>query len=203
MGVRMSFDKDKLKAFENAILDETDKKISQIEDEIKEYEEAEMKKAKDDDYNRMFSYMQEQVQEIKNKYRKDITKYELQTKRSIFLYRNSLADKVFDEVCEKLVEFSNSDKYLDFMILKINEALKVFPCNEGKILVSEKDLALSDKIMKEIPAIKDIACDKKNTFGGFILMNEEAGLLIDQTFKTLIEDEKQNFYSSCGMMVNL
>ncbi len=199
----MSFNKDKLRAFENAILQETDEKISQLEEEVKEYEKREIEKAKNDDYNRMFNYMQEKVQEIKHKYRQDITRYELQTKRSIFMYRNSLAQKIFDEVSEKLVEFSNSDKYFDFIVDKLNESLKVFPCETGKILVSKKDLQLLEKIKEKVPAITDVLVDKKNHLGGFTLINEEAGLLIDQTFKTLIEDEKQKFYSSCGMTVNI
>ena len=199
----MSFNKDKLRAFENAILQETDEKISQLEEEVKEYEKREIEKAKNDDYNRMFNYMQEKVQEIKHKYRQDITRYELQTKRSIFMYRNSLAQKIFDEVSEKLVEFSNSDKYFDFIVDKLNESLKVFPCETGKILVSKKDLQLLEKIKEKVPAITDVLVDKKNHLGGFKLINEEAGLLIDQTFKTLIEDEKQKFYSSCGMTVNI
>lgn len=199
----MSFNKDKLRAFENAILQETDEKISQLEEEVKEYEKREIEKAKNDDYNRMFNYMQEKVQEIKHKYRQDITRYELQTKRSIFMYRNSLAQKIFDEVSEKLVEFSNSDKYFDFIVDKLNESLKVFPCETGKILVSKKDLQLLERIKEKVPAITDVLVDKKNHLGGFTLINEEAGLLIDQTFKTLIEDEKQKFYSSCGMTVNI
>lgn len=199
----MSFNKDKLRAFENAILEETDEKINQLEEEVKKYEEAEIEKAKNDDYNRMFNYMQEKVQEIKHKYRQDITRYELQTKRSIFMYRNSLADKIFDEVSENLVEFAKSDKYLDFIIRKINDSLDVFPCETAKLLVSKKDLELSEKIKEKVSAITDVVVDKKNVLGGFILMNEEAGLLIDQTFKTLIEDEKQKFYSSCGMTVNI
>lgn len=199
----MSFNKDKLKAFENAILQETDQKISELEEEVREYEKREIEKAKNDDYNRMFNYMQERVQEIKHKYRQDITKYELQTKRCVFMYRNELSQKIFDEVLEKLVEFSKTEKYLDFLISKVSESLKVFPCDTAKILLTKKDIELGEKIREKIPAITEVLADKKNQMGGFTLVNEEAGLLIDQTFKTLIEDEKQKFYSSCGMTVNI
>lgn len=199
----MSFNKEKLRQFENAILDETNQKISQLEEEVKEYEKREIEKAKNDDYNRMFNYMQDKVQEIKNKYRQDVTKYELQTKRSIFMYRNSLAEKVFDEVCEKLTDFTKSDKYFDYLVNKIEESFKVFPCDRAKLLVCKKDLEIALKLQQQISQIEEVVTDRKNTLGGFTLVNEEKGLLIDQTFSALIEEEKQKFYSLCGMTVNI
>jgi len=89
----MAYNRDKLTAFENAVLEDTDSKIAELEREVRDYEQAELDKAREDEYNKMFTYMQDQVQVIKAKYRQSITKFELESKRNLLVFRNELTDQ--------------------------------------------------------------------------------------------------------------
>ena len=53
----MVYDKEKLSTFSNAVKRETDSKIEQLKREVEEYEKAELEKVREDQYNRMFTYM--------------------------------------------------------------------------------------------------------------------------------------------------
>ena len=198
----MSFNQDKLMAFQEAIQKETDEKIAQIEQEIKEYEATELDKVRDDAYNQMFTYMQDQVHNIQNRYKQSITKYELESKRNILLFRNKLAETVFEQVKEKLIAFAASKEYESYLLEHIQTTLKDFPCENGiTICMRKEDLKYSEEIQKALPCRVQIKADPKNHLGGFFLLNEAQGVMEDKTFSSALDDQHRYFYETCGLSI--
>lgn len=198
----MVYDKEKLSAFSSAVKRETDSKIEQLKREVEEYEKAELEKVREDQYNRMFTYMQDQVQIIKSKYRQSITKFELESKRNLFVYRNQLTEQVFEQVQKRLLDFTKTADYQDFLLKQIQAAMKEFPCQTGVILLAKEDMSLANQIKTAISNVTTVEADSKNHLGGFTIVNREQGLVADKTFQTALEEEKQQFYRTCGLRIN-
>lgn len=198
----MAYNRDKLTAFENAVLEDTDSKIAELEREVRDYEQAELDKAKEDEYNKMFTYMQDQVQVIKAKYRQAITKFELESKRNLLVFRNELTDRVFEAAKERLAAFRKTKDYEAFLTKKIKQAFAEFPCDSAVVLVNKDDLAYAAKIKAAVPGIAELEADHQNHLGGFKLVNREKGLLADETFAAALEQQKQAYYTSCGLSVH-
>lgn len=198
----MSLNHDKLMAFEEAIQKETEEKIAQMEQDVKAYEESELNRVRDDAYNQMFTYMQNEVHNIQNRYRQSVTKYELEAKRNVLLFRNELAQNVFDKAEEKLISFAKSEEYRPYLLKQIEKNLKEFPCEDGVIICLRKeDLSYGEEIQKAIPCKAEIKADRKNHLGGFILINEAKGVLEDRTFAAALKEQHRYFYETCGLSI--
>lgn len=197
----MSIEHDKLLAFENAILEETNREVEAMEADLQKYKEEELQKAKDEEYNRFFVYMQEQVHALKARYKKNMTKAELAGKQDLLRFRNRLTDAVFATAEARILEFSASERYPDFLIGEITAALAQFPCDAAAVSLRAEDLKLESAIRAACPTVSAVSVDKKNRLGGFCLINQEKGLLADHTFGSKLQDKRPAFYASCGLSV--
>ncbi len=197
----MSYQQDKLIAFENSILSNTTQEIDKLEQDLATYEKEELAKAKEAEYQMLFSFMQTQVQELKAKYKKIVTKETLSGKQELLLYRNALAQKIFDEAQEKMLAFTETFAYAEFLKEKLQVALQQFPCETATLLLRKEDLSLGSALQQAFPIITAVTVDPKNTLGGFSLKNEQQGLLLDQTFSSALEDKKPAFYAACDLSV--
>ncbi|MBS1474058.1 MAG: hypothetical protein HP058_03965 [Massilimaliae sp.] len=197
----MSYSRDKLAAFEQAVEQEAEQKIKQLQEEAKAYREQELEKAKGEEYAKMFDYMQEQVQVIKNRQKQAVTKYDLKVRRGLVKYRNQLTDKIFDEAKEKLTEFSHTEEYADYLLGQVKAAMEEFPFDTATVLLKKEDLTLADSLKKQLSGKIEVEEDSGNRLGGFILFNKEHGVLTDKTFAAVLEEQKQGFYSTCGLTI--
>ena len=197
----MSYSLDKLTAFERAVQQEAEHKIKQLQEEAKAYREQALAKEQEEQYAKMFEYMQEQVGFIKSRQKQSVTKYDLKIRRELVQFRNQLAEKVFEEAKEKLVAFSQTKEYREFLINKIKSAMEVFPFDSPTSLLKKEDLRFFEDIKENFSDTIFVEEDPNNHMGGFILFNKEHGVLVDETFYAVLEDQKQEFYSSCGLTI--
>lgn len=202
----MAYDQEKVTAFENVITKETDEKIKQYQKDLKVYEELELEKTKNLEYEKMFTYMQAQVHQIQSKYKQMLTKEKLSARRELLSFRNGLTDKVFLLAEEKLLAFSNTKEYETYFLEELKKAMEEFPDENSRkkaeILVKKEDLKLEAKIKEIFGTQITLTADKKNRLGGFILRDNEKGLLVDKTFASALSDQRPEFYGACGLKVN-
>lgn len=196
----MGYNKNKLVAFEQAILEESKEKINAIEQEIRDYEQTELTKAKEDEYNKMYQYMQQQVHLIQNRWKQSVTKYELDSRRELLLFRNELSEQVFRKVRERLLEYSKSEPYQRNLIARLQNAMEEFPYDSAVVLLKKDDLKLESEICRLLPQIV-VAEDPNNHLGGFTLLYEEKGVLADLTYESALQNRKQDFSVKCGLKV--
>lgn len=197
----MSYDQDKLQRFQKTVLSEAEGKIAQMEQEIQEYEKTELEKARQAEYDKMFAYMQSKVHDIQWKYRQNVTKASLEAKRRLLQYRTGLADKVFAQVEQKLKAFAASDQYEAFLIDKLKKAEREFPCQNAVIKLCPDDMKHADAIQAALSGPVTVEPDRRNHLGGFQIVNEQKGLLLDETFASSLTDQHAAFYKICGMTV--
>lgn len=197
----MATEQEKLRAFENAVLQETNEQIQKLEQEVQEFEKAELQKARENEYNQMFVYMQDKVRLIKNKCRQQVTKTELDAKRELLLHRNQLTQQVFDEVKKRLSDFSDSPEYPAYLTASLKAAAKEFPCENAVVRVKPDDLKYEKQIKAAFSVPITVVADPKNHLGGFILVNLEKGVLIDHSFADLMQEQLRRFYEECGLSI--
>ncbi len=202
----MAYDQEKVAAFENVITKETDEKIKKYQEDLKAYEELELEKTKNLEYEKMFTYMQAQVHQIQSKYKQLLTKEKLSSRRELLSFRNGLTDKVFGLAEEKLLAFSSTKEYQTYFVEELKKALAEFPDEASRkrveILVKKEDLKLEAEIKKLFGEGVTVTGDKKNRLGGFILRDNEKGLLVDKTFASALLDRRPEFYGTCGLKVD-
>ena len=172
----------------DAILLEVDGIISNA---VKEYQEN----AKQDaDY----AY-QKKISEANSDHSKKMAELNASKNIKINVKRQELADRVFKAAKEKLETYTSTEEYKKQFLLALEKVKNKMNMDQSVLYINEND----KKIEKEIRALIGNACsiEMKAQIGGFILENKEAGVIVDESYDSLLEDQKDWFYQNSGLII--
>ncbi len=123
----------------------------------------------------------------------------LESKRKILLKRESIIDKVFNNVREELEKFMKTADYEKLLIKRVEECAAQYPDKKGEVLIAPKDKSLAPKLtaggkftVKESGSIE---------IGGVTVVYPEDNLAVDGTFDLKFTQQRQSFVSRSGMSV--
>lgn len=115
----------------------------------------------------------------------------LELKGSILNKTSKLTDRIFDEVVNKLTAYMKSSSYVEFLIRKIDEAVKFARGEEIVVYINASDKHLMD-ILENATGIKLTISDRDFT-GGIRAVIPSRKILIDYSFITKLAEEKSSF----------
>jgi vacuolar-type H+-ATPase subunit E/Vma4 len=197
----MSIDNDKLDRFTKAVDEEVDVKIDKILSEAIESKDEILVKANDSCLNLAYDKIKTGMKHIASKYVRLVAAKELESRREVLVHREELAAKVFDEVRKKLSDFSKLDEYKNYLAVQINSALND---SKGKAVVflSEKDIALSTGLEKELSSKAEFLIDKGIKLGGARILFPDENIAIDKTFDAAVEEQRDLFSHDSGLRLS-
>lgn len=179
-------EKEKLSRFEQDVNARIDVKISELEEATEKQAQKLVKEAEDKAYNKAFDRIQSAVRAVTSEYMKNITLNESECHHRILIYREHIVEDIFNQLEERVVEFSKSPEYKDYLLNGIKNA-KI--TDEMVVLISEKDKALIENLKREIKVPIEIDSDIK--IGGFSLRN---GSFIENfSLDQALAEQKRNF----------
>jgi len=189
----MTNENEKLEKFKLAVFAEIDIKTTQIQQEAQEYKEQKIEKSKQEQLEKSYFMIQNKSEEIKKQCKREVAKRSLDAKRSLLIKRNEITLRVFENVKNKLLEYTKTQDYKQYLIKTIAEFSKINSYESIDILIRSEDMKFSDDIktayakncnVKEFPSIK---------VGGFIARNDEIGVYFDETLEKKLEAQKGFF----------
>ncbi len=163
------------KTLEEKIEKEIDERISE---EILEYQ-------KDAKIN-----LEKKFSKIQKEYNSKIYQMNNNAKISILARKKQLSEQLKKEIIQKITEFTNSEKYLNFLLNNIKEAILVIENTEKdniKIGLTQRDINKYYKYIKEKFSGKIYSIDN-NYIGGSICTNLSKNISADNTLKMLVEE---------------
>ena len=173
--------------------EEAAKAISQYRDSLEE-ELEKHKKAKKAASESQFKIESENAAREVNK---ALSSEHLHIKRRLSKKHQELEEKLFAEVEEMLRAFLSSPQYADWLEDKVKRALDAAQEDPLEIYLSPGDKDLAEEIEKRTGIRPQIS---QNSFlGGIRAVIPEKNILIDYTFNTLLEAEKENFNFDGGL----
>lgn len=199
----MSTENEKLERFAKAVNDEVDAQIEEILKQADVSRNEIIEKANDESLYEAYDKIKEEIKKITNKYVKIVSKAELDTKREILLYREKIANQVIDNVKNKLVEFTSSKEYGDYLIKLVKEEITDETKAEDIIVyVSDKDIVYKNDIQKAVSS--DLRIEKKSSIkiGGVCVYFEKDSVIKDKTLDTALEEQKGQFNNSSRLRLN-
>lgn len=199
----MSTENEKLERFAKAVNDEVDSQIEEILKQADVSRNEIIEKANDESLYEAYDKIKEEIKKITNKYVKIVSKAELDTKREILLYREKIANQVIDNVKNKLVEFTSSKEYGDYLIKLVKEEITDETKAEDIIVyVSDKDIVYKNDIQKAVSS--DLRIEKKSSIkiGGVCVYFEKDSVIKDKTLDTALEEQKGQFNNSSRLRLN-
>ena len=173
--------------------EEAAKAISQYRDSLEE-ELEKHKKAKKAASESQFKIESENATREVNK---ALSSEHLHIKRRLSKKHQELEEKLFAEVEEMLRAFLSSPQYADWLEDKVKKALDAAQEDPLEIYLSPGDKDLAEEIERRTGIRPQIS---QNSFlGGIRAVIPEKNILIDYTFNTLLEAEKENFNFDGGL----
>lgn len=117
-------------------------------------------------------------------------------KRELILKRTEFTDDLFQKVKEKLINFTKTDDYKNYLISVYNTAKNEYK-SDAEIECSKSDEALCKEIFEE----KIKPCDDIKV-GGVRIVLESEKVIIDKTFDEALKDEKAEFIKRSGLTID-
>ena len=115
----------------------------------------------------------------------------LHIKRKLSKKQQHLKESIFAEVEDLLEDFSKKPEYIDWLEDKIKQSLEIAENDSVQIYLTAKDSAKAEELKKRTGITPLIS--ETNFLGGIRAVIPEKNILIDNTFLTAFENEKERF----------
>ncbi len=196
----MSYDKQKLLRFQEAILEDADEKIARMNQNISNYEQRELNNARQKQLEEIFIYMQNHVRHVKSEFNYKLSKKSLDFKKKILSFRNDLIKQVIQQSEKEILDFINSDKYKYYLLNKIKQVFDEFNFSDAEIRVRREDLKLKKDLLM-FKNVSSVLADEQNKLGGFVLIDKQSNIIIDKTISSILSNQRQHFLKTSGLII--
>lgn len=120
--------------------------------------------------------------------------------RKLVKKRLELTESLIGEVIEKLKLFTKTEAYKEMIIDKV-KVLSEKHAHNGVLSVSPKDQEILDELVSSFEGHVTGKVDSEILYGGFTLHFHEENIIIDETFDTILKDQKERFYSNSNLII--
>ncbi|MDR0984830.1 MAG: hypothetical protein LBL93_07535 [Ruminococcus sp.] len=176
----------RLEKFGKSVSIKTADKIKSLEKETENKKKEILGAAENDGLTDSYNKLQSAENAVKYKVMQDTALSESEFKSKVLSFRKELTSKLFDEVLEKIKEFTASDRYVKYLA-RLLDGVK----DGAVILVREADIKFKPDIEKITGKTFDFEPDATIHLGGISVKN---GTHIENnTIDRALVDEKKNF----------
>ena len=136
-------------------------------------------------------------EKLKRELNKQLSTEQLHIKRSLSRKNMELKDKLFAEVIEKLRAFKKTPEYTAYLERKIKETCDFAAGDALTIYLNASDAHLKEQLEQSTNA--ELILSREDFKGGVRAVIETKHILIDNSFLTLLNDERETFIFHGGM----
>lgn len=190
----MSTENEKLQKFISAVNEEIDVKVSKLLDEAESEKKSIISAAKAESESTAEKYLASAQRKTGSKYVRDISRAELEMKKSILRRREELSAKVFEAVEKRIAEYRQTNAYADGLVKTL---LLMNVGNGAEIRLAPEDMKLAEALKKVVRAENvTFTPDSSIKLGGLSVYSKEKGTVVDKTFDLAVEEQKSSFVNS-------
>jgi len=183
---------EKLKHFEYASVSDSIARADKMFSDYKDALEKTFEEHKADAERRQKMEIRLESEKIQREGNKQLSIAHIDLRKSIGKKQEELKDMLFVELKDKLANFLETPAYHDLLEKEIREALDFA---DGTKITFFLDPADEDKIQRlSLHHGADIQVSPVSFIGGIRAVIPEKNVLIDNSFKTKIEEAEQNFH---------
>lgn len=182
---------EKLQHFYEVSMDTAREEATKVLNEYKTALETEMERHKQEKQAASESQFKIDSDNAAREINKALSAEHLHIKRKLSKKQQKLKESIFAEVEELLDDFSKKPEYTDWLEDKIKQSLEIAENDSVQIYLTAKDSAKAEELKKRTGITPLIS--ETNFLGGIRAVIPEKNILIDNTFLTAFENEKERF----------
>ncbi len=190
----MDMNNEKLQKFIDAVNDEIEGKVNEMLAEADKERKNILAEAKRESKETAERHIDIGAKKTGSRYVRDISKAELNMKKTVLQHREELTEKVFEVVEKRLAEYRSDPKYVDMLVKNL---LLMHVSDGAEIFLAPDDMKYADTLKKAIRSDNvTFSPDEKIRLGGLSVYNREKGTISDKTFDLAVEEQKRSFANS-------
>jgi len=174
---------------------------SKIESEAEEFKTKELNKAEEDGLKEAYVLLQKKMLSINTGIARELSKAENASRKSTFIKRQEIENKVFESAKEKLLEYAKTDKYIAGLLDSVKAVSKKLTADDVILYVCERDIKLKDKIISAFGRKCDVQVSNEIRIGGVTGISRKGGILADETLDTKLQNQKEWFCENSGLTI--
>ena len=182
---------EKLQHFYEVSMDTAREEATKVLDEYKAALETEMERHKQEKQAASESQFKIDSDNAAREINKALSAEHLHIKRKLSKKQQKLKESIFAEVEELLDDFSKKPEYTDWLENKIKQSLEIAENDSIQIYLTAKDSAKAEELTNRTGITPLIS--ETDFLGGIRAVIPEKNILIDNTFLTAFENEKERF----------
>lgn len=193
-------EKTKESKFLDAINKYAEQQKAQITQEIEDYKNTKIEQATEQGLQDAYDLIREDIASRKAVIVNDVSQNELRLRNELFTERMTICENVFSEAREKLIAFTKTEDYKDFLNLSLQAIGEKCGFASCQISVSPCDEDKSELIQAVIPSAQ-ITADNHIEIGGIKAFCPDLGIMMDDTLDSRLTEQRQWFIENCGLKV--
>lgn len=195
---------EKLNRFSAAVLSDAQKKRAEIEEENELIKKKKNDEAQNEFLKEAFEKIQSAVTDIRRENNEKVLMAEVNARRELFSEREKIIDNVFNEVKERLSEFTKTEEYGKWLVKRIEAAAEETGSGNKTVYVRSEDEQLLKCLINDISdkgGKIEIKKTDENIIGGVKVLNNERGIIADYTFDEILAGKKNDFLNKSGLSI--
>lgn len=182
---------EKLQHFYEVSMDTAREEATKVLSEYKTALETEMERHKQEKQAASENQFKIATDNAAREINKALSTEHLHIKRKLSKKQQQLKESIFAEVEDLLEDFSQKPEYTDWLEVKIKQSLEIAENDSIQIYLTAKDSAKAEELTKRTGITPLIS--ETDFLGGIRAVIPEKNILIDNTFLTAFENEKERF----------
>lgn len=173
----------------------------QIEKDIAEIKEEEIKKAEAKGRKDAESYISKQYALNKSTVTRQYSAKNLQSQGIIYKKREEITANVFKKAKDRLIEFTSTQQYKDLLLSYAKEIADIFKDNSCIVYLKNDDLKYADEIKSVFSGEVDVKADNMIKIGGVIGNCKALNIVADNTLDSKLDNQKEWFTENSQLKV--
>ena len=195
---------EKLNIFTSLVLkDASAKREKLMEDVEKEYAER-IGEKETELLQEAYDTIQHTIQDARKDANERVLHAEIDSKKKLILKREEIIEEVMSDAKREIVRFTESEKYGEWLLDKIEKALFEVGKGSKTIYISSDDIRFKEKI-EQIPDVSGInveASPEHDFLGGAKVLNTDRKVAVDYSLKEMLAMQKQAFLQNSGLTLS-
>ena len=139
-----------------------------------------------------------EIKRLQMETNREIAAYRFELRQAALAHRQAIMDRVFARAKDRLLAFCEGEAYAALLrdcIEKLCGAIG----EQAVIRVCPRDLALAEKLCKDLPGVLRVETDETIEIGLAAACNENETILLSDSFDSRLESQKQEFMAFSGL----
>lgn len=184
-----------------SVMSQAEEEAQKLKDQAKELEENALRQAREEAARELSGRERDEAAEIRLKAAQGVSQQETKERRELLLRREEITRRVFDQVRKRLADHVETGEYPRLLEETAKVLAEKCPREGCVVLLRQEDLPLAKKLTGYFGGDARAEADESIRIGGIKVMNQAAGLFLDESLDSRLEDQKAWFYANSGLTV--